>query len=231
MHDTLMDDEGNSPRQEADSAPLFVALYIVLLAFFIVLNVIAKEDAVRTKMAVQSVVKTFHVPDELMKKRIVGTDQGFEAAVKFFSGRMRDVTSDFLALEQIKLTLQGDKMYLRMPVDQLFYAGTSTIRPRALKFLGDLNRQVQRFDSGSIRVRISLPGLTKYNPIVPIEEATSDPDIQRLGKLARFLEDVGMPSEVLLVGMNTMLDSQEIEFAFNFDASDSGDVAPVQVAP
>ena len=76
-----------SPK-EVDNAPLFVSVYVVILAFFIVLNSMSKVDQSKLENVVESVNQAFNMPSKVFTTKEKDDGGLNEVVAQFFNAKI-----------------------------------------------------------------------------------------------------------------------------------------------
>ena len=132
------------PREKHDPILLQVlSLYLLLLAFFILLNNISNASAARGRLVTGSLNSAFSGADRETESPAVFTarfgnflsDPGFQA-------RLSALVETDLALARFRAIEAGRVMVVRMPYDELFETGIAQLRFNRLPFLRRVARMI-----------------------------------------------------------------------------------------
>lgn len=164
---------------------LFVALYLILLAFFIVLTTISQQSAARASAAMESVNAVF--------KEAGATDNGV------VQGDIHSATSDPVLIEierafttAFNVTGQyavssGHIYQVQLPVSYLFEAGSFRVRPDVHPILDELLGVLNRAPNGQKQEMTLLFG--SGGPTVDRELTRSQEiAVRRAGSFARYMQ-------------------------------------------
>ena len=176
---------------------LFLALYLLLLAFFIVLHSISQREEARTAAAIDSLTATFRaqrlasleIPQLTSTAALLDPVESFRAAVRgVFERELRIARFDILQL--------GDAMRVRVRSDALFVPGEATLRRERAKLMNaladalgrrstDLRFEVEFILGSGRTLPVPAPGLT----------------VRRAGALARDLLGRGVAAAQIAAGV------------------------------
>ncbi|MDJ0685653.1 MAG: hypothetical protein QNJ84_13190 [Alphaproteobacteria bacterium] len=191
-------DKPARPMRVSDTGPfLFLSLFLLLLAFFILLNAISTLEETKSRAVLSSVAATFQskvVPDR--QAEILISTLGP-------APRPEDVTDDLerlwataVPIAQIEVLSPGRVLQLSMPVTQVFVGGQAAVRAD--------RRDLLRATAFALASR--LPGLTvQLRMTVPVEEMSvissrTDPDDrpdEPVLSIQEALSDTELRGEVL----------------------------------
>ena len=167
---------------------LFVALYLILLAFFIILTSVSRQSALRASDAMQSVNSTFKETDPVRNGDSATAVQS-AASDPVLIEIERAFTSAFDVRGQFAVA--GGNIYqVRMPVDYLFEAGSFRVRPSVHPALDELLGVLDNTPSGHKQELALLFG--RGDGTVDREVTrTQQIAIRRAGSFGRYMEQGG----------------------------------------
>ena len=142
-------------RQGLDNAALFVSLYIVLLAFFILLNTLSKIDAEKMESAVQSVNRTFSLIQPVKELPQLQESVGSDPVIPAYFEEVKSTAATLIPLEKMETATKGNVMYLRIPQAEVFKAGLSELR-HSTPTLTDAIARTTLQKQDSLRVQMEL---------------------------------------------------------------------------
>lgn len=120
-----------APAPASDqNAYLIVSLYLLLLAFFIVLYTSSRTDSVKADRAIGSVYDTFRLQEGTEVERLtagVSTGQ-FQSRDPFLTSLNQIFEAEF-PLGDFALVQHGKRFEARLPLDTLFVDEAETLRP------------------------------------------------------------------------------------------------------
>ncbi|MHA1563983.1 MAG: hypothetical protein ACTSX7_01610 [Alphaproteobacteria bacterium] len=188
-----------------------LSLFLLLLAFFVLLSTLSRFEATRTKAVLGSLDATFRAPDEVGLARqldsLVGTVVGAE--------RLEEIVTDILrtavALEAYKLVRIGSELTATFALSELFEPDSATPRPGSLEFAGALADALEEQPTG-LRYEVDV--------VLHPGDDTKDLAVQRAALLAQVLFDGGVSGEDLAVGL-TAGDSRAVRLIFRIVRADN----------
>jgi len=209
-----MDDE----EEEAKDPPkdptlaLFLGLYLILLAFFVLLNTMAtlKED--RVKAVLGSLLSTFstEILNTLNPTEFTAS-VGNELSTQEYHREIRDFFEVAVPLSRVEFYSAGSVMRIRMPADQLFESGSIVVREDREDLMFRITRALKRRVAG---LRYEVEFSTFTGPFLGDEAASGQViEIARAGAFARAVQDGGTPVNSLTIGAQPG-NPGEIELAF-----------------
>ncbi len=146
--------DGKTPTQNAgdSSMGIFVSLYLLLLAFFVVLNSISNQEQSRAGAVMESVNSAFkkqfapkaNFIDLLTKPDAIAPNDEFVDDVRGF-------LASVLGLEGRFPTDGGNLLQVNLPVSAIFETGTAALRPDRDAFIAQLTDMVLREKPGEHR--------------------------------------------------------------------------------
>lgn len=196
-HDDLPTQELKGDPAEKTAA-LFVSLYVVVLAFFILLTSNAQMDAEKSQQVMDSVNKAFSMKIETDVAPMVQS-VGEEVSV---TQMFNDLKAQVLSVIELKdKHILQDMRHLEMviPAKELFNAGETTLRPDRDSMLDRLVKTLIQWRK-TYEVNVSvMHGVN--SPSRDSLSAESMVEVKRMGNVARFLENQGVPSHFIQVGV------------------------------
>lgn len=175
-----------------NTAALFVSLYVVILAFFILLTSNAQFDVEKTKDVSESVKKAFSmdIPSETEVKR---PTVGSELSVTQFFEEIQDSVKTVVPLEEMEVITDGTTMIMTMDSTALYNSGDSELRYDRSGFYERLSDTMGKWREGMLMTLTFVQGLPR--------NTDSGLYVARGGNFARFMENHGSAPESLSVGI------------------------------
>ncbi len=119
---------GGPPASDR-SLPLFLALYLVVLAFFILLVSISVRETARSHAVMNGLAATFAAERSIASESTVQVAKEEVAlAARQFQSQVSDVFATALQVARVEIVQPGRLMRVRMPADVLFFAGEARLR-------------------------------------------------------------------------------------------------------
>ena len=188
---------------QEDSAPLFVSLYIVLLAFFIMLNTMATIDEKRLESAMQSINKAFSMTTPIAGAPALMDDAGTELHATQFFNELKSVASSFVPAEYLDVYTTGNVMEMVIPEEYVFIPLTHEFHQQAKPFFQNLVPVLMKWYPA---LRIEAEMLVSIEPA----EVSLNPDrrseqlgIKRATALSTFLTGKGMNEKNVVPGLRS----------------------------
>jgi len=209
-----MDDEEEPPKDSPKdpTLALFLGLYLILLAFFVLLNTMAtlKED--RVKAVLGSLLSTFstEILNTLNPTEFTAS-VGNELSTQEYHREIRDFFEVAVPLSRVEFFSAGSVMQIRMPADQLFESGSIVFREDRGDLMFRIIRALKRRVSG---LRYEVEFSTFTGPFIGNEAAAGQViEIARAGAFARAVEAGGARVNSLTIGAQPG-NPGEIEMSF-----------------
>jgi hypothetical protein len=186
------------PAKAQDHAPLFVSLYIVLLAFFIMLNTITTFTPEKSDNVIDAVNRRFSFDkNQQMRDTSPITDQSGDA-LKAFSDAVKAHSAQFLALDMPELRTSGKRIELRLPYELMFQNAQLTSTAKTfLHAVADTSlswREGFAVSASFLQERPMLSALEYYQQRSNISATTT------LHVLQQFMATTSLPSERFAIG-------------------------------
>ncbi len=147
------------PQEPHDNAPLFVSLYIVMLAFFIMLNTIAKHDEEKMRAATESVAQAFAIKNVEDIPEMF-SDAGTELSATQFFSEMKALAASFVPVEKLAIYSAGNSMEIVLPQDYVFVPEKTDLHPLNEPFFERISEALSRWQEGlriEMEVLIAMP--------------------------------------------------------------------------
>jgi len=180
---------------------LFVALYLILLAFFIVLAAMSEQAEVRSSAALESVNSTFPKGGH-QKVPEINPAAKDAAQDTVLSGIQREFISEMNIPGRFSRA-GGNAFEVQFPQEYLFQKGSFQVRPDMGPFLDQLIRILRQAPASNRQEVVFLFGSGKgavRREITRSQEVA----IRRAGSLARYLRNKGLPSGTFSAGFTAI---------------------------
>jgi len=203
---------------------LFVGLYLIMLAFFIMLNAVSEKAPDRTLLAIDSVNSTFKETKQLdnlptidpTADDIASKDQVLSIISQAFLAKM-DLPGRFS-------TDGGSVFEVQFPAEKLFQPGSFRLRRDMLPFLDQLIAAVKSGPKDK-RQQIALMFGAGIKPVDREMTRSQEAAIRRAETIALYLASKGIPKGLFVTGFVAIPES-EVLAAFR-----SADVLNAQNRP
>lgn len=123
---------------EEGTIVMMLGLYLIVLAFFILLNAISETSEERAEKVKESISNGFGFQmDGMMRMRDqVQTLQN--PMVDFITREVESLIESYLAVQHFKIVQIGETMRLQIAMDQVFDPGEMRIKPSQVRLFSDL---------------------------------------------------------------------------------------------
>jgi hypothetical protein len=206
---------------------ILISLYLLLLAFFIVLTALSQREVTRAEAAVGSVVKAFS-PDIAQQTVTSTTDEpaGLFRARDAFERSVLAAFADTLPVARFAVDPDGGVLRVVLPTESLFRPGTAELFGSARSLLGGLAGALVRPEPDQ---RYRLEALLHAGPELPTGERLGAVlEVLRVGALAREMRAQGAPADLISTGLRPG-DPGEAQFSFyRRPAEPTGEAAGVE---
>ncbi len=211
----LSDDFSLSPLPEeagqSGSVFLFISLYSLLLAFFIMLYTYATVTKYKADVVSGSVKESFNkgtASKHAEPEKIDFSPFGSEALLHSSFGELRRVAKELLAVDDAAIIERGDRLVLRLPVAMLFVEGQPLVDDRK-NFLKAMADNVTTAPLGlQLDIEFKMPRL-------PVAKEADSLMVRRSGAFARLLVEMGIPEDAIYVGMSEGGAADMLEITFS----------------
>lgn len=209
--------QASAPETDNDRADgsviILLSLYLLLLAFFIMLTALSQRELSRAEAAVGSVVKVFR-PD--IANRTV--DKSTEAPTGLFRARdaylssVRAAFADTLPVAEFEVLEDGNLLRAEVPVENLFRPGTTELFGSSETLLGGLGSALNRREP-ELRLRLEVE--LRSGPTLPTGDQLGRVlEVRRVAALSRALRAQGAPARLIAVGVMSG-DPDKVRFSFH----------------
>ena len=217
---TIAPDPGGNASGRSSSVALFLSLFLLVLAFFIILVSIStiadvKSQAVRNSLSstFRSIMSPSTDPTEFTSK------DGDVLASQQFQDQITRLFAATLQVAKVEIVRPGKLMRIKLPVSAMFADGATAIRPVAVPVL---DRVVAVLSSRPPGLRFDMEFVIGS----PINDDKALPIIQtleteRAGNLAREMARRGVPPDSISVGIRPGRTDQIIIWFFVRDEAGS----------
>lgn len=180
---------------------LFLGLYLVVLAFFILLVTISTLEETKSKKVMDSLSSAFTsiVPPSAELRTFKAKD-GDVLAGQEFQQQITGIFATELGIDQVETVKPGRQMRLLLASDSLFFQDEARIRPAMYPLL---DRTVAALSNRPMGLRFDLEFVIGTptqadGKTMPTEESL---EVQRAGAFARAMNERGIPPDSISVGM------------------------------
>lgn len=199
-----------------NSNVVLMSLYLLLLAFFILLNSLAQLEETRIKKAISSVKAEFRSdPAVLETGPAVPISTDLTPVAEDFHSEVRKFVDNTLPIGHVESLRQGDLLSVLVPTDDLFRLDEVAPRPRGRAFLDALAASLNR-DRPGLRVEVEMAigtGITLPSGGQDRDVTYGAFEMRRASGLAHALRRRGVAAAALRIGLIAG-DPGQISFIF-----------------
>lgn len=179
---------------------IFLSLFLMVLAFFIVLVAISTVEEVKSKAVMNSLSSTFTTYQPTGAKPTDFTAKEGEVLGRpEFQEEITGVFATTLQVAKVEIVKPGRLMRARMPADAIFYEGENRIKPHVLPFF---DRIVAALGSRPPGIRFDMEFVIgaagPENGALPVRESL---EMTRSGAFAREMISRGAPPDSVAIGL------------------------------
>mgnify|MGYP000022827601 CR=1 FL=1 len=186
-------------RQEGSVTQLLLALYLILLAFFIVLNALSTFEEMKTRAVQSSLASTFTSIVEPEMVTTVTSESGRVAEQGEFHTKITELFAAAIPAAKVEVLQPGNLMIVRFHPRSLFFPKSTEVRPARYPLIDRLVATIAASPRGREHEMELIMGLDKKPTAKLPPRGTLA--IQRAGAFARLARDRGMPPDGLAVGV------------------------------
>jgi hypothetical protein len=198
-----MTESGQAPADAPNEDPtvvIFLGLYLLLLAFFILLNTISTFDEEKSEQAKDSVGAAFSeiLPPALRAEEEM-VSKGAVLELNSYQGQVQAALATILKLVETTSTGQG-QLRVSTDVELLFDEKGENFNEDAIAFMDKISRVLRREQSG---VRREVEIILGVGDILP--EKVDAGSSQALRQVATFLHQLverDVPPELISIGLS-----------------------------
>jgi hypothetical protein len=117
---------------------LMLGLYLIVLAFFILLNAISEDSKERRDIVVESVREGFDFKDEGNNAGPDETEITVIPLYESFNREIEGVVETYLALDEFDVKVKSEKLFVSMDIRRFFRKGERRLIPEMVLFFEDL---------------------------------------------------------------------------------------------
>lgn len=186
------------------SIQLYISLFLILIAFFMVLNALSNQEVARRGAVMESVQSTFQnrFPPVARGLDLLAGKQIDVHAAEFYES----LTGIFTAMVEFPGTFGwpgGGLIRAELPVGSFFAGDGMTLRSDRRKILDDLASTLTRGHAGerrAVEILVAVPPALLKSAAAE-DDATRNLYLMRAAALARALEDRAVPGAAITTGV------------------------------
>lgn len=179
---------------------LFLALYLVVLAFFIVLVSISSPEKVKSKAVMDSLTSVFaSVLPPKTSLTAFAADEGDVIAAREFQRTVSDMFATQLRVARVEEVQPGRLMRVSLPVEAMFQSGQAVLRENRLSLLDRIVAAISARPPGLRFDMEFVVGRARATDGPSIASPTAE--INRAGAFARQMLARGAPPDSISVAV------------------------------
>lgn len=197
-----MDDHDSHPHYKtggANTVTLFLGLFLLVLAFFILLVSISTVESVKSRRVMDSLSSTFSAFfDPTSEPRPFTSREGDILGGQRFLERISGVFATGVRVTRTEILQPGQLMRVTLDADQLFVPDETTIRPVRHALLDRIVAALNTRPPGARYEMEFIMGSPAQDGALPIGQTR---ETARAGGLAREMIKRGAPADSLSIGI------------------------------
>lgn len=211
-------DDQNSREDSIESVKpagsyLVISLFILLLAFFIILNVISTRTEVKSRAVMDSLHSTFRtVENSTHSAQIFLSNLGATPEPEQLVDEMRRLWVAAVPIAEVEVLTDGRTMQLRLPANMIFPGGKALLRKDRRRLLGNVASVLAAVAPGYSNELELLIG-TNWRAGEKLDFDVNNLEISRAVEFAKELIASGAPRDTVSIGIREG-DGRELEFRF-----------------
>lgn len=199
---SLIEKAPGKRKLSGDTTSLFVSLYLIILAFFMVLNSISNQSQTKVKSATDSVSRAFDNPYAPEADFIDVSEQEDPSQPNDeFYEQLQGVFASLIGFEGRFPTKGGNVIRIEFSQSDIYYEESSEFREDQNAFFFQLSRFLKNEDYGTIREIDYIIYTGENFPSGP--EYWQDTHILRSGAFVQKLNEMGVRENQLSMGVAT----------------------------
>ena len=197
---TLAADPGANATGAPNTIAMFLSLFLLVLAFFIILVSISTVEEVKSQAVRSSLSSTFRtVLSPSMDPTEFTSKDGDVLAGQQFQEQVTDLFSTTLQVAKVEIVRPGQLMRIKLPTSAMFAEGATEVRPVAVPVL---DRVVAVLSSRPPGLRFDMEFVIgsafTEGKSLPVTQTL---ETERAGNLAREMARRGVPPDSVAVGI------------------------------
>ncbi|MBL4838005.1 MAG: hypothetical protein JKY34_10550 [Kordiimonadaceae bacterium] len=187
---------------------LFVALYLILLAFFILLNAVSNQAFQRAEAAIESVNASFNDVAKVRDPQI-----NIDPTVELHASNnpvLKKISQAFFVEMELQgrfSSAGGGTFEVEFPADVLFQRGSFRVKAGMTGFLDQLLAAVKKPLNGE-KQQVAFMFGSGIKPVDRIMTRSQEIAVRRAGSLARYLISQGVEKGVFTTGFVAIPEGQ-----------------------
>ncbi len=214
-----------APKPSDGSTSLFLSLYLLLLAFFILLVAISNGENEKSREIMDRVTAQFAAAKSRQEARSFSSDLDTYVSPTVFLTRVAAVYETAIPAARVTMVIPGRLMEMRFHVDSLFEHDTETLRTAQRRAIAQLISSLSLPPPGLRYEAEAVFGVDA--PTMPVRENLA---MLRAGVIARAFLEEGAPRRAVAVAIEEG-DPTQARFVFRVVADDERRLDAEDAAP
>ena len=206
------DDPTEGKDEDGGSVALFLALYLLVLAFFILMVSISSIELAKSKAALRSIAKTFsNVMPTSTQLTFVSNSKGKAAAGQQFQKEVTNILATIIQVTSSDVIEPGRLMRVQLDADVLFKPGTAEVQETNHPFLDRIVASLSARPPGfRFDMEFIIGSSYREKNVMPVDQTL---EMSRAGAFVRAMLSRGVPPDSVTVGIQPG-DPKEISIWF-----------------
>ena len=180
--------------------PLFLGLFLLILAFFILLVSMSDIKKEKTTAVIGSLSSTFsRIEAPFMDPSNLSSMEGNQLSGQEFQEQVTGIFSSSLQVARVEVLKPGELLQVELPLQTLFAESSIEVRPVVIPTLDRIIASLSNRPSG-LKYDLEFIISSRVNKAgeLPLEQGI---EIARLGSFAREMARRGAPPDSIAVGL------------------------------
>ena len=194
--------ERNTDQQKIFGCYLILSLFILLLAFFILLNAISNRTEVKSQAVMDSLLSTFRtIEDSSQSVQTLSFLLGATPEPEDLVHEMRQLWVNAIPIVEVKLLRDGKSMRLRLPANMIFAGGAALLRKDRRDLIKNI-ASILATEAAGFANELELLVGTDWRAGKEFDLKTNNLEIQRLVEFVGELISHGAPPASVSIGVH-----------------------------
>ena len=194
--------EDNTDQQKISGCYLILSLFILLLAFFILLNAISNRTEVKSQAVMDSLLSTFRtIEDSSQSVQTLSFLLGATPEPEDLVHEMRQLWVNAIPIVEVKLLRDGKSMRLRLPANMIFAGGAALLRKDRRDLIKNI-ASILATEAAGFANELELLVGTEWRAGKEFDLKINNLEIQRLVEFVGELISHGAPPASVSIGVH-----------------------------
>lgn len=190
---------GAQSRMQAAGLTSILSLFLLLLAFFILLNSLAQFEARRTRAVLGSLAATFNVSDPTGQSRTLGSFVGHLEAVAEVEREITGLLRTLVGFGSFELIRTGN--LLSTSIDNKVLFTDTAAASEKLKFLADLAAALLTASSVDVTIELTAYARPSGGRVIGARSTAIESAAIRAATVVRTFAEFGVAPDQLVVAL------------------------------